>query len=405
MKLLIGFLLLTLTLVAAARDPLDQGSDTCPGTVIAALPYSDTGTTAGLTDNAAGACYNAGGPDAIYTLTPTNDAAVIVSLCGSGFDTGLTVRTGGSCPGTTEVACNDDNGPSCTGTSSSLQFTATAGVTYWIVVDGYGTANGNYTLNLTLPASVNDCPGQIIAALPFTDAGNTCNDANDFSNCVGATSADTVYTYTATLTTSIRVSLCGSAYDTGLQVKTGGSCPGTTQIACNDDNGPACGGVASSIDFTATAGETYFFIVHGYATGCGDYVIDVSLPPLLGRCCYFGGSSCSDGLTEAECTSLYGGEFTPLETCASPCPCRPCSLLTIQAGVGPQVTLHWFAPSNGYDRIYSTTIANNDGNPDGGLDLQWSLRDQQVSSPGAHSWIEPDYTERYRNYVVVHYCP
>lgn len=57
------------------------------------------------------------------------------------------VRTGGACPGTTQVNCNDDFS-SC-GTSSQISMTMNAGVTYYIIVDGYGSNSGAYSLSLT----------------------------------------------------------------------------------------------------------------------------------------------------------------------------------------------------------------------------------------------------------------
>ncbi len=51
---------------------------------------------------------------------------------------------------------------------------AGAGETYYIIVSGYYNEGGPYTLNITGTPYVqpNDqCPGTVIAALPYTDAG------------------------------------------------------------------------------------------------------------------------------------------------------------------------------------------------------------------------------------------
>ena len=58
-----------------------------------------------------------------------------LSTAGSGFDTVLAVYTGSSVGALTAVVKNDDE--SATVRTSKLTFTATAGVTYRIAIDGY----------------------------------------------------------------------------------------------------------------------------------------------------------------------------------------------------------------------------------------------------------------------------
>jgi hypothetical protein len=70
---------------------------------------------------------------------------VTVSLCGSSFDTFLSVID----PQGNVVAYNDDG--SC-GTSSELTFSALGQDTLYIIVEGWGSAMGNY--NLTIESSM-----------------------------------------------------------------------------------------------------------------------------------------------------------------------------------------------------------------------------------------------------------
>jgi len=107
--------------------------------VINALPYSTTG------DNSY--CYFNqnlvyASPDIYYRLIPTpQQVSISVSLCGSNFDTFLTVTD----PDGTIIAYNDDG--NC-GTSSELTF-STAGVdTAYIIVEGWGTELGAFILNI-----------------------------------------------------------------------------------------------------------------------------------------------------------------------------------------------------------------------------------------------------------------
>ncbi len=131
------------------------GGDTCANaTVITALPYSDTGETCSFVDDYDEVCPYSGStsPDVVYEYTPAADIVVDISLCNDGtdYDTKLYVYEGG-CPGTV-VGCNDD---AC----STPQFPSAyvseitglqlyAGVTYYIVVDGYGDSCGNYALTV-----------------------------------------------------------------------------------------------------------------------------------------------------------------------------------------------------------------------------------------------------------------
>ena len=73
----------------------------------------------------------------------------MVSSCGSDFDSVLTVYAG-PCEALAPVACNDVNGPNCTGVDSSVRFPATAGVTYTLLAGGYGQAGGNLRLVASL---------------------------------------------------------------------------------------------------------------------------------------------------------------------------------------------------------------------------------------------------------------
>jgi hypothetical protein len=392
--------LLLLTTPAFAQ--LTQGNDACPPTVISILPFADTGSTVGLADNAQGSCLGAAAPDALYSITPALTNIYTISMCGSDYDTGLIIRTGGNCPGSTEVACNDD----FCGTSSQLILSLTGGQLYWIIVDGWNGGAGPYVLSVSAPNPGNDCPATPITSLPYSSTGNTCNDSNDFTNCVGSTSRDTVYAFTATASGEILVSLCngGAQYDSGLEVRSDGNCPGDNSVGCNDDNGPGCADVASSIQFTAVTGIPYYFIIHGFSTNCGNYILAVSPPRLIGRCCYSNGQSCTDGIDEATCLNLYLGVFTPNESCATPCPCPPDTELVVR-GLPAGNVLTWYTPTPGSDFVWSTTNKHHDGDPNGGADTMWTMRASNPVLPGLNSWTEPDMTPRYRAYTVTHVCP
>jgi hypothetical protein len=136
-------------------NPERQGGDTIlNANVIPGLPYYDTGTTAGYADDYSGSCDLAGGaPDVVYTYVPAANLVLAIDLCGSTYDTGLYVFDSSL----NEIACNDD----FCGLQSRLQSVPlVAGSTYYIIIDGYGTAFGAYQLFIACcpPPCTLDCP-------------------------------------------------------------------------------------------------------------------------------------------------------------------------------------------------------------------------------------------------------
>ena len=86
-----------------------------------------------------------GGRSVWYRWTAPSSGTWALDTAGSSFDTTLAVYTGSAVNALTEVASNDDVRQD---RSSRLTFTATAGITYRIAVDGFGGDNGNLALKL-----------------------------------------------------------------------------------------------------------------------------------------------------------------------------------------------------------------------------------------------------------------
>jgi len=82
-----------------------------------------------------------------FSWSPTVSGLYTLSTSGSGFDTLLGVYTGTDFSSLTQVAVNNN---STTGmTWSKVRFTATAGTTYYIAVDGSNKASGRYSLTIS----------------------------------------------------------------------------------------------------------------------------------------------------------------------------------------------------------------------------------------------------------------
>ncbi|MCF8234892.1 MAG: carboxypeptidase regulatory-like domain-containing protein [Bacteroidales bacterium] len=142
--------------------PRQGGDDISTATLISSLPYTDFGTTSGYTNDYDEVCPYSGGtaPDVVYEYNPTDDMIMTVSLCGGGtdYDSKVYVYEDNT---SNAIACNDDE---CGLQSEVTNVNFTAGHTYYIVVDGYGTSNGNYELFVDGTIVV---PTNPIASFPY----------------------------------------------------------------------------------------------------------------------------------------------------------------------------------------------------------------------------------------------
>jgi lysyl oxidase len=142
------------TAVTIANPALDACSTP---TVIPAAGGVLTGSTSG-TSTQSGTCATTSlAPEKVFQWTPSTSGTATIQTCGASgttFDTVLYMRSG-SCQTGSQVACNDDTSGCATSTSpnygSRITPAVTAGQTYFIIVDGYGSASGNFTLSITPP--------------------------------------------------------------------------------------------------------------------------------------------------------------------------------------------------------------------------------------------------------------
>ena len=134
-----------------------------------------------------------------------------------------------------------------------------------------------------LPGGWTDTGGEtiatatVISALPYTDTDNTCGHTREYltgPSCGSVNAPDLFYRYVPTTNLSqVTVSLCGSTYDTVVFVLENG-----VEIACNDDNFAACGGLQSEVTVSMVAGRTYIIGVTGYSSNCGPYILNLRTP-------------------------------------------------------------------------------------------------------------------------------
>ncbi len=86
-----------------------------------------------------------GGASVWWQWTASANVTTTIDTFGSNFDTVLAVYTGNAVNALTQIGSNDDAG---SGLQSQVRFTAVAGTSYRIAVDGFATARGNIVLNL-----------------------------------------------------------------------------------------------------------------------------------------------------------------------------------------------------------------------------------------------------------------
>jgi len=154
-------------------EPIAPECFVAPGPCDAATPIACgdviSGSTVGAPTDPVDFCGTANGTGgkAWYEFIGSGEV-VTATTCdaGTGFDTKMWVFTG-DCNNLTCVAGNDDMGAACSfgGLLSEVEFVTTAGETYYIVVGGFGPAEGNYELSVTCAPvpTLPECTGPITA--------------------------------------------------------------------------------------------------------------------------------------------------------------------------------------------------------------------------------------------------
>ena len=162
--------------VANGTNPLDPNDPPAPtscgsATVIPSAGGTFTGTTSG-TGTLGGSCaVSTTAPEKVFSWTPTTSGVATVDTCSktsTSYDTVLYVRSG-DCTNGTQIACSDDMAGCYTSEpndhhASRATVSVTAGQTYFIIVDGFQTSGGNFSLHVVPPAAPTSGPTATPAA-------------------------------------------------------------------------------------------------------------------------------------------------------------------------------------------------------------------------------------------------
>jgi hypothetical protein len=123
------------------------GEDISTAVVINSLPYSATGTIIGYQDNYDVICDNSStSPDVVYSYTPTKSEKINIETCNSNYITKVFIYRNDT---SNVVVCNqysDSCLPAFRAAVHGVQFYV--GDTYYIVVDGYNSQQGNYDFQM-----------------------------------------------------------------------------------------------------------------------------------------------------------------------------------------------------------------------------------------------------------------
>jgi hypothetical protein len=257
------------TPVAPINDLVCNATPISCGQTISGTTVNATLSGTGELNNYCGAA--ATHPGVWYTFVG-NGQILTASLCGTVWDSRIQVFSGTNCSTLTCVGGVDDNGPSCVGTSASFQWTSVVGLNYYILVSGYSIASAfDLTLNCAAPPTppVNDLicnarPINCAETVEGTTINATAGGAGESLNCFGVSQTQPGVWYSTIGNGNIyRASLCGTAWDSRIQVFMGTSCSNVSCITANDNNGPLCIGSAASVSWATTSGMTYFILVSG----------------------------------------------------------------------------------------------------------------------------------------------
>ena len=232
--------------------------------------------------------------DVWFKYKPTTSGTVLLSTCGSTYDTVLSVH---SACGTAATVCNDDHGQGaafCSANlSSRISMNMVAGTTYYIRVAGYNGAAGNYVLTVTggggvVPPANDNCENRAgigLGTTSFSTVGATtdgpthalCN-ANGSNNVTN----DVWFNYPSLCDGNLTISTCNDAdFNTRLAVYDGQGCSNyeSRLLACSDDSNECASGT-TTITIPVVSGQNYTIRVGGLNGASGSGHLTLTCTPV-----------------------------------------------------------------------------------------------------------------------------
>ncbi|HET6998890.1 MAG TPA: hypothetical protein VFI03_09890 [Solirubrobacterales bacterium] len=212
-----------------------------------------------------------GGHSVWFSWTPASSGPVTLSSCTyyGDLDALLAVYTGATLGTLTPVANGDDGASQkgCRSTDGETGFTAVAGTTYRIAVDGKAGSSGGVQL-IVDGAARNDDFGKAQsfgAGFPvqwFSSNRFTSKQSGEPDHAGDAGGTSVWFKWTAPRSGEVSVDTCDSSFDTLLAVYTGAALGGLTPVGSNDDGSGKCA-PQSKLTFEAVENAVYRIAVDG----------------------------------------------------------------------------------------------------------------------------------------------
>lgn len=240
----------------------------------------------------------------------------------------------------------------------------------WVTAAGDQDATNDHAATLVRVKRCADwvCDGPY----PYTSVHRNSCDGNN-CDASGTETAEQIWQINIPWDGGWTFDLCdpGTNYDSYIFLF--GECcdDGTSLIDENDDTFNDCpdNDFASQIECVELTAGTYYLHIEGF-DGCGGYTLHVN--------------PCSP----------------------PPAPCDSVLNVTVlrRPALADGVQISFQAPQTGVYRVWRTTNKNNDGDPNGGLDPDWTIIAEFTTNPGYAS-VTDGPALLYANYVVTQLCP
>jgi len=176
-------------------------------------------------------------------------------------------------------------------------------------VGGLGAARAQNGTSMYSPIDA----GTFSACSSVTSFYDTENNGYGFYDNWGQPSPDIWYKFTIGSSADVSISLCGSNFDTYLHLVDAFG----NELTYNDDNGPLCTGLQSSIVYPSLPAGTYYIVAEGYSS-TGDIQLSLNVSNMTGG----GGTVPGSGMANAINAGTYGssaGSFTDTQDNSNGC--------------------------------------------------------------------------------------
>lgn len=282
-----GFRFVAVQIMVLAAVVVPMGASAAPVNDNFADAQAIIGTTGTVTGSTVDATTETGEPShgefasgssIWYRWTAPGDMTARLDLCESTFDTLIVVYTGTELSALTQVARNNDSFKCRRYGRSRVTFSATAGTTYHIAVDGEFDESGIVTMKLIDLRPPNDdfSYAKTLRGYAVSTEGNIDHatiEEGEPDPFGGRMAKSLWYRWTAQSNGVVTIDTCRSKFDTLLAVYLGGDLSALEQIAKNDDG---CGGQSRVIFYVP--GGTTIQIQVGAETGSKPVKLEIGLP-------------------------------------------------------------------------------------------------------------------------------